>query len=121
MTTISPDPARAAVLDWLWNRVIGRVGAMRLDRTGPAYDVGEDDHAMRTATPEEGFGWIDDCEARLGCDVADARAALVDYFAVRDGIDADLADVLADAWAEAQATLDESDPARTGLRDLLPA
>lgn len=81
--TLAAD--RTAALDWLWQRVLRHVGAMQLGGTGPAYAVGHDDAMMCHASSEDALAWLDDCEARLGCDVALARAAMGEFLAARDG------------------------------------
>lgn len=118
--TATPEPARAAALAWLWGRVIACVAVMRLDRTGPLYAVGHDDVMMREATPDEAFGWIDDCEARLGCDVADAREAMTTFMLARDGSpgDPDVRAALAPSLYEAAASLHAFHPVRRGLHAL---
>lgn len=111
------DVDRAAALNWLWHRVMAQVGAMRLDRTGPMYGPGPDDQTMREAAQDDAFGWIDDCEARLGCEVSSARAALVDFMLARDGTpgDPDVAAALQSALSEARGQLHVDHPVRRGL------
>ncbi len=56
---------------------------------GTPYLTHEDDAAMLGGSQDDAFAWVDDCEARLGCSgVAEFRAAVVDYFLLRDGGDA---------------------------------
>lgn len=113
----SSDTDRAAALAWLWERVIGHVAAMRLELTGPLYEVGHDDVMMREATSDDAFSWLDDCEARLGCDVANAREAMVDYMLARDGEPGaqDVAEALRGPLVEAAARLHANHPVRRGL------
>ena len=75
---------RRACLAWLWHRVIEQVAAMRLP-DGSRYQVCTDDVMMRDADATNCMAWLDDCAARLGCDVAAARTDMGAYLAVRDG------------------------------------
>ena len=76
-------------INTLWNDVVTAGRAMRLDKTGPAYEWGIDDDAMRDATADDLLAWVDDAESRMGCDVGDFRAAVLDYLIIRDGADSD--------------------------------
>lgn len=71
------------VLYYLWSQVMVAVRFM----TGPQapYRIGSDDVSMQHATPDDIYGWVDDCEDRLGFDVSNVRAAVTDYLVVRDG------------------------------------
>lgn len=121
MTTHTPESDRAAALQWLWGRVISHIATMRLDRTGPVYELQPDDLSMRDASQDNAFGWLDDCEARLGCDVADARAALVDYMFARDGAPGaqDVAEALTAVLREASDRFHAAHPVRYGLRAMI--
>lgn len=111
---------RAAALEWLWTRVLDHVQKMRLDGSVALYEIGTDDVLMRDAPADDCFGWIDDCEARLGCDVADARAALLEFIVARDGSkDPDInGDVLRVASGEAHGRLHFHHPVLRGLRQI---
>lgn len=117
MTNATSEADRTAALDWLWERVIAHVRSMRLDLSGPLYEVGHDDVMMREATSDDAFSWLDDCEARLGCDVANAREAMVDYMLARDGEPGaqDVAEALGGPLVEAAARLHANHPVRRGL------
>lgn len=52
---------------------------------GPAPEVNEDDCAMLVGSADDLFAWVDDLEYRVGLDVTDMRAAVLDYVAARDG------------------------------------
>lgn len=112
---------RAAALDWLWERVLHHVRLMRLDGTGAPYVVGHDDVMMREAAADDCFAWIDDCEARLGCDVSDARAALLEFVIARDGTtDPDIDNtVLREAVCFARARLHGNHPVIRGLEAIV--
>lgn len=81
------------VLDMLWERVRDAVSSTWIcTRPGPEpftlHAWGEDEEAMKDAPGDSLCAWMDDVEARLGGDVADARAAMNDYCCFRDGVDA---------------------------------
>lgn len=69
----------------LWNNVEAAARAMSTDTGQYIWD--EDDEAMRDTDTESLIQWVDDCEARLGCDVARFRAAVL-AFVSRPAFDA---------------------------------
>ena len=74
-----------------WEAVEIAAKAMATD-TGP-YAWGEDDAGMAGAKDTDLLEWVDDCEARLGADVANFRSAMLDFIAIRcGGADIDPAD-----------------------------
>ncbi len=108
---------RAAALEWLWDRVIEHVAAMRLS-TGERYEACTDDVMLRDASAADCLGWLDDCQARLGCDVTAARAEMMAYLAVRDGIPGEPAvgAAIAPALLHAMGRLHRFHPVLVGLR-----
>lgn len=119
--TATTDTDRTAALDWLFERVILHVTAFRLGNGSP-YEVDSDDVAMRTASQEDCFGWLDDCEARLGCDVAGARAAMTDFLLARDGgTPEELNVALREALGEARGRMHANHPIVRGLAALAGA
>ncbi len=119
MDTIPDSTAtdRAAALHWLWERVLARVGQFQIDGTGRRYEIDTDDVMMREASAEDALGWLDDCDARLGCDTAHARAAMIDFIVARDGVDPPRmpADVLGPALCEATGRMHLHHPVVRGL------
>lgn len=75
-----------------WAAVVAAGKAMLTD--SGSYQWSEDDDGMQSADAEPLLDWVDDCEARLGADVANFRAAVLDYIAIStDGEGLDQADL----------------------------
>lgn len=82
----------ADLIPLAWAAVVAAGKAMPTD--SGAYQWGEDDDGMQSADAESLLDWVDDCEARLGADVANFRAAVLDYIAIStDGEGLDAADL----------------------------
>lgn len=82
----------AELIPLAWAAVVSAGKAMFTDYG--SYEWGEDDDGMQSADAESLLNWVDDCEARLGADVANFRAAMLDFIAIStDGEGLDAADL----------------------------
>jgi hypothetical protein len=82
----------AELIPIAWAAVVDAGKAMLTD--SGSYQWSEDDDGMQSADAESLLDWVDDCEARLGADVANFRAAVLDFIAIStDGEGLDAADL----------------------------